>query len=102
MNAILLLLFGFAAKRYALVNIDVIISAVISWPSPFLVYIGILLTSTGAAMNNISNGPPIIRAVAEDDMLPKFFDFLKGENNQKSLYFTVLLVLTPISFGSLN
>lgn len=101
MNFLLILLFGFAGKGNALMNLDVIISAVISWPSTFFVYIGILLTATGAAMNNISNGPPIIRAVAEDGMLPKLFDFLKGEN-YKALYFTVVLVLTPISFGSLN
>ena len=66
-----------------------------------MVYVGIILTSTGAALNNISSAPQVIRAIAEDDMLPRVFNFLKGDH-KKSLYFTGALITCSISFGSLN
>jgi hypothetical protein len=43
----------------------------------------------------------MINAIAEDDMLPKVFNFLKGDI-KKSVYFTTGLIAISICFGSIN
>ena len=47
------------------------------------------------------NAPILINAIAEDDMLPKIFNFLKGDI-RKSLFFTVGLIAISICFGSID
>jgi hypothetical protein len=34
-------------------DLDVIVAAVVAWPSKWVVYVGIILSSLGAALNNI-------------------------------------------------
>jgi amino acid transporter len=47
---VLFLLFGMAGKRDALTNLDVIIGAEIAWPQRWIVYIGIIISSSGSAL----------------------------------------------------
>lgn len=98
---LLIILFGAVGTRTAIMNIDVIISATVAWPSEWVVYIGIILSSIAAALNNISNSPQVIKAIVDDDMLPKVFDFMKNDF-RNSLFFTAALIVMAISFGSLN
>lgn len=97
----MIILLGAAGSRYALIDTDVIVSAIVAWPSCWVVYIGIILSSIGNALINISTAPLVLKAIAEDDMLPKIFDFLKGDP-RKSLYFTAGFVVMTISFGTLD
>lgn len=46
----LFLLFGAVGTRSALTNLDFIISAEIAWPQRWIVYIGIIFSSAGAAL----------------------------------------------------
>ena len=43
----------------------------------------------------------VIKAIVDDDMLPKVFNFLKGDS-RKTLYFTTALIAISICGGSLN
>jgi amino acid transporter len=97
----LFLLFGCAAKREALVNIDVILAAEIAWPQKWVVYIGIILISSGSALLQIQNAPLIINSIADDCMLPRIFNHLKGPT-RKPLGFTVFLIAVSLCFGSLD
>ena len=97
----LILLFGACGTRQALMNLDVVISAVVAWPSEWVVYIGIILSSIAAALNNISNSPMVLKAIVDDDMLPKFFDFIKNDF-KRALFFTAVLIVGALMFGSLN
>ena len=47
---ILFMLFGMVGTREALTDLNVIISAEIAWPQRWVVYIGIILSSTGSAL----------------------------------------------------
>lgn len=60
-----------------------------------------MLSSLGQALLCLRNSTLIILAIVDDDMLPKFFSFLKG-NLRKCLLFTSLFVLASIAFGSLD
>ena len=75
----MIILFAAVGQRQALMDVDVVVAAVVAWPASWIVYIGVILSSNGAALNNFVNAPAIIKAIVEDDMLPKFFDFLKGD-----------------------
>ena len=76
-------------------------AAVVAWPASWIAYIGIILSSNGAALNNFSNAPALIKAVVEDDLFPKFFDFLKGDY-RKSVFFTAGLIVITFIFGNLD
>jgi potassium/chloride transporter 9 len=54
---LMIILFGCAGSRTSLMDLEVIVAAVVAWPSKWVVYIGIILSSLGAALNNISNSP---------------------------------------------
>jgi len=43
----------------------------------------------------------MINAIAEDDMLPRIFNFLKGDI-KKSVYFTAALIAISICFGGID
>ena len=98
---ILFILFGCAGSRDALTNLSVIIGAEVAWPQRWIVYIGIILSSSGSALQQIQNAPYMINAIAEDDMLPKLFNFLKGDI-KKSIYFTAALSGVCICFGGID
>ena len=98
---LLIILFGACGTRTALTNLDVVVSAIVAWPSEWVVYIGIILSSMAASLNNISNAPHVIKAIVDDDMLPKVFNFMKNDF-KKALFFTAGLIVCAIAFGSLN
>lgn len=66
-----------------------------------MVYIGIILISSGSALLQIQNAPLIINSIADDSMLPQLFNVLKGPT-RKPLIFTVFLIAVSICFGSLD
>ena len=98
---LLFILFGCVGTREALTDISTIISADIAWPHRFVVYVGIILSSSGSALQQIQSAPYIINSIADDDMLPRIFNFLKG-SNKKALCFTVILISISICFGSID
>jgi hypothetical protein len=63
--------------------------------------VGIILSSTGAALIGLTSAPLSLNSIVEDDMLPNFFRFLKG-GLRKSIFFTSGLICCSIFFGSLN
>jgi amino acid transporter len=54
---ILFTLFGCAGGREALTNLAVIVGAEVAWPHRWIVYIGIILSSSGSALQAIMNAP---------------------------------------------
>jgi amino acid transporter len=79
----------------------VIIAAEVAWPHRWIVYIGIILASSGSAIQQIQSAPYIISSIADDEMLPRIFNFLKG-SYLRALSFTVILISISICFGSID
>lgn len=98
---VLFMLFALVGNRDALTNNTLILSAEIAWPYNWFVYVGIILSSTGAALIGLTSAPLSLNSIVEDDMLPNFFRFLKG-GLRKSVFFTAGLICCSIFFGSLN
>jgi amino acid transporter len=91
------LLFGAVGDRDALVdNLNFV--ADVSWPSPYVVTVGVFLCTTGAALQMLASAPRVLNSIALDDLLPlgKFKDF------NRSLYLTCLLAACVVSIGSLD
>lgn len=47
---LLFILFGCVGNREALTDLNVIVSAEVAWPQRWIVYIGIILSSSGSAL----------------------------------------------------
>jgi len=89
------------ADRDALKSLNFIITAEVAWPWKWLVYIGIVMSSTGAALVTLSGAPRILNAIANDEMFPKPLNFLKGKI-RNSLFFTAGIITGAICIGSIE
>lgn len=92
-----ILLFGAVSNREALVdNLNFV--ADVSWPSPYVVTVGVFMCTSGAALQMLASAPRVLNSIALDDLLPlgKFKDF------NRSLYLTCLLAACVLCIGSLD
>jgi amino acid transporter len=103
-----ILLFGAVGEPKALMEIKThILAAEVAWPWKWLVHIGIILSSSGAALQSMAGAPRIINAISMDDLLPKKLDFLKGKPTDSNpmkmpIIFSTGLVSFAILLGSLD
>ncbi|CAI5536201.1 unnamed protein product, partial [Closterium sp. Naga37s-1] len=93
-----ILLFGAVATRDLLVT-DRLLTATIAWPVPAVVQVGIVLSTLGAALQNLMGAPRLLAAIANDNVLPVLNAF-KAESHQEphlATLFTLLLCCSGIS-----
>ncbi|XP_048141047.1 cation-chloride cotransporter 1 isoform X3 [Rhodamnia argentea] len=62
------LFFGALATREKLLT-DRLLTATIAWPLPAIVYIGIILSTLGAALQSLTGAPRLLAAIANDAIL---------------------------------
>ncbi|GJP42960.1 hypothetical protein CLOM_g2480 [Closterium sp. NIES-68] len=89
-------MFGSVALRDLLLT-DRLLTATLAWPSPAVVYIGIILSTLGAAMQNLMSAPRLLTAIANDDILP-ILDWFKTEEGQEPYLATLCTLLICAGF----
>ncbi|CAI7760862.1 unnamed protein product [Closterium sp. NIES-53] len=70
-----------------------LLTATIAWPVPAVVQVGIVLSTLGAALQNLMGAPRLLAAIANDNVLPVLNAF-KAESHQEphlATLFTLLL-----------
>ncbi|KAM7500503.1 hypothetical protein LguiA_024917 [Lonicera macranthoides] len=96
-------LFGAVATRKKLFT-DRLLTATIAWPLPSLIYVGIILSTLGAALQSMTGAPRLLAAIANDDILPvlNYFKVADGSEPQIATFFTAFLCIACVIIGNLD
>jgi len=95
--------FGGVATRNVLLT-ERLLAAQISWPVAELVYLGITLSTLGAALQSMSGAPRLLQAIANDRILP-FLNFLacpEEKDPTKCVVVTALITIGCCLGGNLD
>lgn len=97
------LTFGALATRDTLLT-DRLLTATIAWPLPAIVYIGIILSTLGAALQSLTGAPRLLAAIANDDILPilNYFKVAEGSEPYIATLFTAFLCTGCVIIGNLD
>ncbi|XP_021654577.1 cation-chloride cotransporter 1 isoform X2 [Hevea brasiliensis] len=97
------LFFGALATRDKLLT-DRLLTATIAWPFPAIVYIGIILSTLGAALQSLTGAPRLLAAIANDDILPvlNYFKVADGLEPHVATLFTAFLCIGCVIIGNLD
>ncbi|KAK6932092.1 Amino acid permease/ SLC12A domain [Dillenia turbinata] len=103
MYLISVLLFGALATRDKLLT-DRLLSATVAWPSPVIIYIGIILSTLGAALQSLTGAPRVLAAIANDDILPvlNYFKVAEGNEPHVATLFTAFICIGCVIIGNLD
>ncbi|KAL6282723.1 hypothetical protein ACE6H2_013652 [Prunus campanulata] len=103
MYLVSVLLFGALASRQKLLT-DRLLTATIAWPFPAFIYIGIILSTLGAALQSLTGAPRLLAAIANDDILPvlNYFKVSDGSEPNIATLFTALLCIGCVVIGNLD
>lgn len=77
----------------------------IAWPFPFLIVIGALLSTMGAALQSITSAPRLLQAIAKDDIIPFLKPFKQMDNRGepvRALAATIVIAWGAILIGNLD
>ncbi|KAJ8425234.1 hypothetical protein Cgig2_000531 [Carnegiea gigantea] len=96
-------LFGSFATRHKLLT-DRFLTAVVAWPIPTIVYVGIILSTLGAALQSLTGAPHLLAAIANDDILPilRYFKVADGGDPHVATLFTAFICLGCVAIGNLD
>ncbi|CAN4080222.1 unnamed protein product [Withania somnifera] len=97
------LLFGAVATRDKLLT-DRLLTATVAWPFPAIVYVGIILSTLGAALQSLSGAPRLLAAIANDDILPvlNYFKVADGQEPHVATLFTAIICIGCVIIGNLD
>ncbi|KAI3466863.1 hypothetical protein Pfo_023526 [Paulownia fortunei] len=97
------LFFGALATREKLLT-DRLLTATVAWPVPAITYIGIILSTLGAALQSLTGAPRLLAAIANDDILPvlNYFKVADGSEPHIATLFTAFLCIGCVVIGSLD
>ncbi|KAF9666471.1 hypothetical protein SADUNF_Sadunf16G0232700 [Salix dunnii] len=97
------LFFGALATRDLLLT-DRLLTATIAWPFPAIVYVGIILSTLGAALQSMTGAPRLLAAIANDDILPilNYFKVADGHEPHIATLFTAFLCVGCVVIGNLD
>ncbi|XP_078436678.1 cation-chloride co-transporter 1 isoform X2 [Wolffia australiana] len=103
MYIISVLLFGALATREELLT-SRLLTAEVAWPFPVVIYVGIILSTLGAALQSLTGAPRLLAAIANDDILPVLKYFKVTETNEPHLatLFTAFLCIGCVIIGNLD
>lgn len=81
-----------------------LLSATISWPYPAFIYVGIILSTLGAALQSLTGAPRLLAAIANDDILPvlNYFKVADGSEPHFATLFTAFLCIACVIIGNLD
>ncbi|KAL3632325.1 Protein ccc1 [Castilleja foliolosa] len=97
------LFFGALATREKLLT-DRLLTATVAWPVPAIIYIGIILSTLGAALQSLTGAPRLLAAIANDDILPvlNYFKVADGSEPHIATLFTAFLCIGCVVIGNLD
>ncbi|GMH03903.1 hypothetical protein Nepgr_005742 [Nepenthes gracilis] len=97
------LIFGAFATREKLLT-DRLLTATVAWPLPAIVYIGIILSTLGAALQSLTGAPHLLAAIANDDILPvlNYFKVAEGSEPHLATLFTAFICIGCVVIGNLD
>ncbi|XP_058071593.1 cation-chloride cotransporter 1 isoform X2 [Magnolia sinica] len=97
------LLFGALATREELLT-DRLLTAAVAWPVPAIIYIGIILSTLGAALQSLTGAPRLLAAIANDDILPilKYFKVADSCEPHLATLFTAFICISCVVIGNLD
>ncbi|KAG8365656.1 hypothetical protein BUALT_Bualt18G0128700 [Buddleja alternifolia] len=97
------LFFGALATREKLLT-DRLLTANVAWPFPAIIYIGIILSTLGAALQSLTGAPRLLAAIANDDILPvlNYFKVPDGSEPHIATLFTAFLCIGCVVIGNLD
>ncbi|CAA2980823.1 cation-chloride cotransporter 1 isoform X1 [Olea europaea subsp. europaea] len=97
------LFFGALATREKLLT-DRLLTATVAWPFPAIIYIGIILSTLGAALQSLTGAPRLLAAIANDDILPvlNYFRVADGSEPYVATLFTAFLCIGCVVIGNLD
>uniref|UniRef100_A0A0D6R1J8 Cation-chloride cotransporter 1 n=1 Tax=Araucaria cunninghamii TaxID=56994 RepID=A0A0D6R1J8_ARACU len=97
------LLFGAVATREGLLT-DRLLTATLAWPVPAVIYIGIILSTLGAALQSLTGAPRLLAAIANDDILPvlKYFKAADSVEPHLATLFTAFICGFCVVLGNLD
>ncbi|XP_068667288.1 cation-chloride cotransporter 1-like [Aristolochia californica] len=103
MYLVSVLLFGALATREELLT-DRLLTAAVAWPVPAIIYIGIILSTLGAALQTLTGAPRLLAAIANDDILPilKYFKAADGGEPHLATLFTAFICIVCVVIGNLD
>lgn len=80
------------------------LTAVVAWPIPTIVYVGIILSTLGAALQSLTGAPHLLAAIANDDILPilRYFKVADGGEPHVATLFTAFICLGCVAIGNLD
>ncbi|XP_047065225.1 cation-chloride cotransporter 2-like [Lolium rigidum] len=96
-------LFGALATREELLT-DRLLTATVAWPAPAVIYIGIILSTLGAALQSLTGAPRLLVAIANDDILPvlNYFKAYEGSEPHLATLFTSFICIGCVVIGNLD
>ncbi|GJP72957.1 hypothetical protein CLOP_g3724 [Closterium sp. NIES-67] len=96
-------LFGAVGVRDLLVT-DRLLTATIAWPVPAVVQVGIVLSTLGAALQNLMGAPRLLAAIANDSVLPVLNAFKADSDKEPHLatFFTLVLCCSFVLIGDVD
>lgn len=96
-------LFGSVATREELLS-NRLLTAEVAWPVPAIIYVGIILSTLGAALQSLTGAPRLLAAIANDDILPvlKYFKVTEGGEPHLATLFTAFLCIGCVLIGNLD
>ncbi|XP_074573484.1 cation-chloride cotransporter 1-like isoform X1 [Curcuma longa] len=97
------LLFGALATRDELLT-NRLLTAEVAWPLPAIIYVGIILSTLGAALQSLTGAPRLLAAIANDDILPvlKYFKVTEGGEPHLATLFTAFICIGCVVIGNLD
>ncbi|KAJ4981532.1 hypothetical protein NE237_032369 [Protea cynaroides] len=97
------LFFGAVATRKKLLT-DRLLTATVAWPFPAITYVGIILSTLGAALQSLTGAPRLLAAIANDDILPvlNYFKVVEGGEPHVATFFTAFLCCACVVIGNLD
>ncbi|XP_010275768.1 PREDICTED: cation-chloride cotransporter 1-like isoform X1 [Nelumbo nucifera] len=97
------LLFGAIATREELLT-DRLLTATVAWPFPAIIYVGIILSTLGAALQSLTGAPRLLAAIANDDILPvlNYFKVADGNEPHLATLFTAFICSGCVVIGNLD
>ncbi|WOL12371.1 cation-chloride cotransporter 1-like [Canna indica] len=97
------LLFGALATREELLT-NRLLTAEVAWPFPAIIYVGIILSTLGAALQSLTGAPRLLAAIANDDILPvlKYFKVTEGGEPYLATLFTAFICIGCVIIGNLD
>ncbi|CAK9209557.1 unnamed protein product [Sphagnum troendelagicum] len=96
-------MFAAVATREELLT-DRLLTATLAWPVPWVVQVGVILSTLGAALQSLTGAPRLLAAIANDDILPvlKYFKAPDNEEPHLATLFTMLICASCVILGNLD